>query len=60
MAIGQTLVKAVLDDLPATVEYVYLHSQIQACGLYQKFGFVKEGEEFLEAGIRHYKMVLNK
>jgi predicted GNAT family N-acyltransferase len=55
--VGQELVKAVLADLPADAHYVYLHAQIQAATLYEKFGFEKTGPEFEEAGIRHYKMV---
>ncbi len=55
--VGQELVKAVLADLPADATYVYMHAQIQAVSLYQKFGFVKVGDEFEEAGIRHFKMV---
>ncbi len=57
--VGQALVKAVLADLPEGAEPVYLHAQIQAVALYEKFLFEKMGEEFEEAGIRHYKMVLN-
>lgn len=57
--VGQALVKAVLADLPEGAEPVYLHAQIQAVTLYEKFLFEKMGEEFEEAGIRHYKMVLN-
>lgn len=56
--IGQALVQAVLNDLPADAGYIYLHAQIQAVSLYEKFGFMKTGPEFEEAGIRHYKMVL--
>lgn len=56
--VGQALVKAVLEDLPSDADYVYLHAQIQAVSLYGKFKFQKLGEEFDEAGIRHYKMVL--
>ncbi len=56
--VGQALVKAVLADLPANADHVYLHAQIQAVGLYEKFAFKKLGNEFEEAGIRHYKMVL--
>jgi predicted GNAT family N-acyltransferase len=56
--VGQALVKAALDDLPPDTTYVYLHAQVQACPLYAKFGFRKEGPEFDEVGIRHYKMVL--
>jgi predicted GNAT family N-acyltransferase len=56
--VGAALVKAVLADLPANADYVYLHAQTQAVGLYEKFNFNKLGEEFEEAGIKHYKMVL--
>ncbi len=59
MGVGQELVKAVLADLPADANYIYLHAQIQAMGLYQKLGFEPTESEFEEAGIRHYKMVLN-
>lgn len=56
--LGQALVAAVLDDLPKDAEIVYLHAQIAAMPLYQKFGFEKEGAQFEEAGIQHFKMVL--
>jgi predicted GNAT family N-acyltransferase len=55
--VGQELVKTVLADLPADAEYVYMHAQLQAIPLYEKFNFEKIGPEFEEAGIRHYKMV---
>lgn len=55
--IAQALVKTVLNDLPANANYVYLHAQVPAVGLYEKFGFTKLGDEFEEAGIRHFKMV---
>ena len=57
IGVGQHMVKTVMDDLPEHAEYIYLNSQIDAVSLYEKFGFVKEGPEFTEAGIRHYKMV---
>jgi predicted GNAT family N-acyltransferase len=56
--VGQALVKTVLEDLPADATYVYMHAQIQAVPLYEKFNFKKIGDEFEEAGIRHYKMVM--
>ncbi|GAA4340324.1 GNAT family N-acetyltransferase [Mucilaginibacter gynuensis] len=56
--VAQAMLKAIIDSLPADASYVYLHAQIQAVGLYEKNGFVQEGPEFEEAGIRHYKMVL--
>jgi predicted GNAT family N-acyltransferase len=58
--VAQALVQAVLADLPAKASYIYLHAQIQAVGLYEKFNFEKTGPEFEEAGIRHYKMVLKR
>ncbi|MFI5163151.1 MAG: GNAT family N-acetyltransferase [Sphingobacteriales bacterium] len=54
--VGQQLVKTVLADLPADASYVYLHAQVDAVTLYERFNFVKTGPEFEEAGIRHYKM----
>ena len=57
--VGQALVQAVLNDLPKDAKYIYLHAQIDAVTLYERFNFVKTGSEFEEAGIRHYKMVKN-
>ncbi|MBW4890748.1 GNAT family N-acetyltransferase [Mucilaginibacter sp. HMF5004] len=54
--VGQALVQAVLDDLPADATYVYMHAQIQAVTLYERFGFVKVGAQFEEAGIQHFTM----
>jgi predicted GNAT family N-acyltransferase len=54
--VGQQIVKTVLADLPADANYIYLNAQIQAVGLYEKFGFVKTGPQFEEAGIQHFKM----
>ena len=55
--VGQALVQAVLNDLPNEADYIYLHAQVDAVTLYERFGFVKTGPEFEEAGIRHYKMI---
>ena len=55
--VGQALVQAVLSDLPSEAEYIYLHAQVDAVTLYERFGFKKTGPEFEEAGIRHYKMI---
>lgn len=55
--VGQALVKAVVKDLPNDAAYVYLHAQIQAVPLYEKFDFEKTGPQFEEAGIQHFKMV---
>ncbi|MCD0489393.1 GNAT family N-acetyltransferase [Pedobacter sp. MC2016-14] len=55
--IGQALVAAVLNDLPSDAEYIYLNAQTAALSLYAKFGFTAVGDEFDEAGIKHFKMV---
>lgn len=55
--VAQQLVRTVLADLPADADYIYLNAQIAAMGLYERFGFVKEGPQFEEAGIQHFKMV---
>jgi len=57
--IGGELVRKVLEDVPEGFN-IYLHSQLQATSLYERFGFRREGEQFEEAGIDHYKMVLRK
>ena len=59
IGMGQALVAAVLKDIPADAEYIYLHAQIEAMPLYAKFGFKKAGEQFEEAGIQHFKMELS-
>lgn len=58
MGVGQALVSTVLKDLPQDATYAYLHAQLAAMALYAKFGFIKEGEQFEEAGIQHFKMAL--
>ncbi len=55
---GKALVQTVLDGLPGDAPYIYLNAQLTAIGLYEKFGFEKEGPQFEEAGIQHFKMVL--
>ncbi len=57
--VGGELIQTVLDDLPSKMD-VYLHSQVKACNLYKRFGFVQEGQQFEEANIQHYKMTLKK
>ncbi|WP_162417906.1 GNAT family N-acetyltransferase [Cyclobacterium roseum] len=61
--VGQALVKAVLADIQSHPESagktVYLHGQLTAMGLYEKFGFQKVGDLFVECGIDHYQMELS-
>lgn len=58
--VGAALVGRVLEDLSlhpeARDKMRYLHAQLTAVPLYEKFGFRKEGDQFDECGILHYKM----
>lgn len=58
IGMGKALVQSVLADLPSDADYIYLNAQLKAMGLYAQFGFVKDGPQFDEAGIQHFKMVL--
>ncbi|MBA1393976.1 GNAT family N-acetyltransferase, partial [Lactobacillus sp. XV13L] len=41
----------------AHIDYLTLGAQDQAQGFYSKLGFVVQGPQFLDAGIKHHKMV---
>jgi predicted GNAT family N-acyltransferase len=60
--IGSAMVEKVLDDIKndpqAMTLEIYLHAQLDAIPLYRKFGFVKHGDMFDEAGLMHYNMKL--
>jgi predicted GNAT family N-acyltransferase len=57
--IGRGLMKRLIGEARSMqMEQVALHAQTQATGFYQKFGFMAVGEEFMEAGIPHVRMVL--
>ncbi len=55
--VGTALVNAVLSDLPSTTDTVYLNAQLSAVDFYITLGFQKQGSQFEEAGIQHYKMI---
>lgn len=56
--IGSTLVQFLADAAKRNgVHRVYLNAQVPAVGFYEKLGFRKTGDIFLEAGIEHIKMV---
>jgi predicted GNAT family N-acyltransferase len=60
---GQKLGDWIMREILQTVreegyEQAILDSQTQAISFYEKLGFVAEGEEFLDAGILHYRMRL--
>ncbi|CQH58325.1 GNAT family acetyltransferase [Halobacterium hubeiense] len=51
---------ALMDELEATAseryDELYLHAQLPAAGFYDDRGYVREGEQFEEAGIPHVAM----
>ena len=55
---GNIVLKAILDDLSDFNGLIYMHAQKPVLPFYEKLGFKKEGEEFEEAGITHFKMYL--
>lgn len=57
--VGSALLEALLSDARQRhLSEVRLDAQVQALPFYRKFGFVEEGEDFLDAGIMHRKMHL--
>ncbi len=55
--VASALVESILDELLLQpYKTIYLHSQVHAMPLYEKFGFTKLGALFYEANIPHYKM----
>jgi len=61
--VGQVLVQSVLLDIAenpkANSKIKYLHAQLDAVPLYEKFGFQKVGDVFEECNILHFKMELS-
>jgi len=57
--LGQVIIAQLMEEIKKTGMFrkVSIHAQVSAVGLYGRFGFVRVGEEFLEAGIRHVEMV---
>jgi predicted GNAT family N-acyltransferase len=59
---GKGVGSAILDELLAMasergIQRIVLHAQTQARAFYERHGFRTEGEEFLEAGIAHVRML---
>ena len=58
--IGAALVRRVIRDaLGRGLPSLHLHAQSLASGFYEQLGFLAEGEEFIEAGLPHVRMVLD-
>jgi len=60
LGLASKILAFILDEIKDTDKTVYLNAQIDAMPLYSKFGFEKVGEQFIEADILHYKMILKK
>ncbi|OGQ13981.1 MAG: hypothetical protein A2026_01055 [Deltaproteobacteria bacterium RBG_19FT_COMBO_46_12] len=54
---GELLESLVSKAYECKFKSVYLHAQTHVVSFYEKYGFRKEGGEFIEAGISHVKMV---
>lgn len=55
--VGSSLLRELIEKArKLDLAIVTAHSQLSALGFYEKFGFVREGEVFLEAGIPHQVM----
>ncbi len=55
--IGGALISFILNELLPTESKIYLNAQAAAETFYEKYGFEREGEMFIEADIQHFKMI---
>ena len=55
--LGAILLQDIMEDVLAIDKKIYLHSQLKALPFYERFGFVKVGEQFSEADIEHFEMI---
>ncbi len=57
--VGKAIIKKILKHYLNlnNMNKLILNSQIEAKGFYEKFGFVEVGKEFIEANIKHQKMI---
>lgn len=57
--VGASLLLCLLDEARQHgASSVFLNAQTSAVAFYERFNFVREGAEFLDAGIPHYRMTL--
>lgn len=55
--VGTALLNTLLSEVARSgLAGVFLNAQTRAVPFYERFGFVREGEEFLDAGFPHYRM----
>ena len=57
--VGKAIIKKILKHYLklSKINKLILNSQIEAKDFYKKFGFVEVGKEFVEANIKHQKMI---
>jgi predicted GNAT family N-acyltransferase len=56
--VGSAMLRRLLEETKKRhIQQAVLNAQTVAAGFYKKFGFQVEGEEFIDAGIPHVKMV---
>ena len=60
MGYGHIILKEILKDLSNYTGVIYMHAQSEVVPFYEKMGFQKQGKEFEEAGILHFKMNLKR
>lgn len=57
--VGASLLSGLLEAASARgIHSLFLNAQTTAVAFYERFNFVREGAEFLDAGIPHYRMSL--
>ena len=57
--VGAALLKMIMVfSQQKALKQIVLNAQTYAVGFYEKAGFCKQGEEFMDAGIPHYRMVM--
>ncbi len=56
---GQIILNEVLNDVIPLQKNIYLHAQETAINFYLKNNFAIQGDAFLEANIKHFKMIYN-
>lgn len=58
--LGGLILERILTDILSLGKPIYMHAQLSAIPFYEKFGFVKQGEQFEECGIQHFSMYLKR
>jgi len=58
--IGNLLLRHILHDIKNYKREIYLYAQVHALKFYEAAGFKPVGNEFLEANIKHVKMIYSR